>query len=411
MAEENLDQHEPTPVQEYWSSALRPRLALTASVAPLSSAETINNARQTVEEDLEAVQHLLCALKSRKNAFSPISSLPPEILAYVFQIHMENPRWYYHRSGSHNPPLEWIVVTQVCRHWRQVALSQPRLWTLIPFTFGPKWTERFFERAKHAPIRLHQTLGGTVDPSSQFDFILNHLHHTEELVLSGSVPSIQDALQTLTSGAPYLECFQIAPSPLPVPSLPLPARLFANNAPKLRRLTLHGFTIPWSSTLLTNLTVLDINIAPGPLTSFLFSDIMTGLGRMHFLQKFTLVGGLPTWNASYPDDAVSLPHLAQIVLQGPPRTSYELLNRLHTPSQVKINLTCSFASSVQDPLADLERINAMFLSRLPSRMRVVSVPSASGHQDISPRVPSRSSSRRFPSKPAFFDPTTCFCSL
>ncbi|KAI0322283.1 hypothetical protein OF83DRAFT_1289452 [Amylostereum chailletii] len=373
MALDTVDRgdHRLTSAQDCWTFALRSRLVLTEGIAPLSSHEIVDDARRTVDDDVGAIQHLLCTLKSRRNSFSPIASLPPEILAYVFEIRMEDPGpplAVSYNSSAGRPPLEWIVVTQVCGHWRQVALSQPRLWTEIPFAFGHRWTKWFLERAKHAPISVRKGLSNSVGASTEAHLIPNHIHHTKELILTGLLPSIQNVLQESTSGAPYLECLQISPYPLSHGStLPLPAHLFANNAPKLRRLVLRGFTIPWSSTLLNNLTLLEIDLGPGTSSastppSFLFSDIMGGLSRMHFLQKLVLKDCLPLWSAPHPESVIPLPHLSQIDLQGPARTSYEVLNRLRIPSRVRVKLTCSFA---QDAPADLHRMHALLASHFP----------------------------------------------
>ncbi|KAF9018093.1 hypothetical protein BDZ89DRAFT_358514 [Hymenopellis radicata] len=55
---------------------------------------------------------------------SPVQSLPPEILSYIFSLTFEKP---FHIFRSRLP---WLLG-QVCRHWRAVAWQNPSLWNLF----------------------------------------------------------------------------------------------------------------------------------------------------------------------------------------------------------------------------------------------------------------------------------------
>ncbi|KAH7912408.1 hypothetical protein BJ138DRAFT_794167 [Hygrophoropsis aurantiaca] len=59
----------------------------------------------------------------------------------------------YSRSRS----LMWIGVTHVCRHWRQVALAFPALWTLLVLE-NSSWTEQLLIRSKMAPLVIDADL-------------------------------------------------------------------------------------------------------------------------------------------------------------------------------------------------------------------------------------------------------------
>ncbi|KAH9957780.1 hypothetical protein BC827DRAFT_1223128 [Russula dissimulans] len=103
-------------------------------------------------------------MRARRNDFSPISRLPPEILSRIFDFHAINKPplgrdHTYYRSGiirhdrDHNPyrdlpwgppssltpvqlALGWVTVMHVSRHWRKVALSNTDLWENIVFNLG-----------------------------------------------------------------------------------------------------------------------------------------------------------------------------------------------------------------------------------------------------------------------------------
>ncbi|KAI0060703.1 hypothetical protein BV25DRAFT_1789986, partial [Artomyces pyxidatus] len=108
---------------------------------------------QTLDDEIYAMREALCNAQMRRNAFAPISIIPPEILARIFEFHsFDCPP-----ASDHNqaPSLGWIAsATHVCRHWREVALDHPHLWGRISFAIGPEWTAEMVLRVKTAPISV-----------------------------------------------------------------------------------------------------------------------------------------------------------------------------------------------------------------------------------------------------------------
>ncbi|KAI0002597.1 hypothetical protein BJV74DRAFT_759338, partial [Russula compacta] len=113
-----------------------------------------------IDDELSALHMIMCAIRTRRNNFSLIGGLPPEILSCIFSFHAINQPVakdpiYYFDSFPSTPTqvkLGWITVTHVCRHWRQVALSNPNLWRTIVFDLGAEWAEEMLTRSKAAPI-------------------------------------------------------------------------------------------------------------------------------------------------------------------------------------------------------------------------------------------------------------------
>src|ERR1700733_15289970 len=56
---------------------------------------------------------------------SPIRRLPPELLGEIFRYCLPQ---NYHEKGDHKAVM---LPSHVCKHWRDVALSTPTLWTNI----------------------------------------------------------------------------------------------------------------------------------------------------------------------------------------------------------------------------------------------------------------------------------------
>ncbi|KAJ7262991.1 hypothetical protein C8J57DRAFT_1133743, partial [Mycena rebaudengoi] len=78
-----------------------------------SKLQLLSEQRQSVLQRLDAVVY-------------PVLTLPPEITADIFVHYLGNfPVITYDCASKAYPPL---LLASVCREWRRVALSFPRLW-------------------------------------------------------------------------------------------------------------------------------------------------------------------------------------------------------------------------------------------------------------------------------------------
>ncbi|PPQ70717.1 hypothetical protein CVT24_000834 [Panaeolus cyanescens] len=112
-------------------------------------------------------------IRSYSPILSPIRQLPPDILGEIF----------YHCLSIHRNPIMHsseapLLLTRVCRSWRSIAYSTPKLWSrlYIPFPYRFK---RPFES-------YTQEEGGTIEPEQIFNFRLKALE--EWLARSGAHP-------------------------------------------------------------------------------------------------------------------------------------------------------------------------------------------------------------------------------
>ena len=122
----------------------------------MSSGNAPVNALARMDEEIHQQTLFLSNLRANRNSSLPIFRLPPEMLAIVF-IH--GPRDYYeskcdHVEGASVPT--WVNVLYVCRHWRNIALNCPTLWT-YPFHTSLRWTEVLLLRSKQAPLKISYT--------------------------------------------------------------------------------------------------------------------------------------------------------------------------------------------------------------------------------------------------------------
>ena len=95
------------------------------------------------------------------------TKLPPEILMLVF---LEFARSFHNRfleswhvdrdeymgGASHKPLYRWIRVSQVCKHWRKVALDCAELWTVLVLDerIHPRLYKTILERSCGLPLTL-----------------------------------------------------------------------------------------------------------------------------------------------------------------------------------------------------------------------------------------------------------------
>ncbi|KAJ7186379.1 hypothetical protein C8R46DRAFT_1341827 [Mycena filopes] len=144
----------------------------------------------------------------------PIPNLPPEIASEIFlhflPVYPECPP----PSGSTSP----VLLPQICRHWREIALSTPRLWRAIKIVIrvsGGKYPQAldrlttWLARSAESPLSLH------IQMARNFSFLrlfvhefVPHRHRLEYLVVEGpfklfsSLRGDMPLLQSLTLTCP-----------------------------------------------------------------------------------------------------------------------------------------------------------------------------------------------------------------
>jgi hypothetical protein len=72
---------------------------------------------------------------------APVRRLPPEILSEIF-IQCKDTKWFDPLYGVLDTPrldMAPLLLGSVCRRWRMIALSTPRLWASVGLTIRPKY--------------------------------------------------------------------------------------------------------------------------------------------------------------------------------------------------------------------------------------------------------------------------------
>ncbi|KAG8897341.1 hypothetical protein FRB99_008215 [Tulasnella sp. 403] len=265
-------------------------LGLTSSNNPKHASKRRNllSLKEAVEEVLE---------KRRKDSICHVASLPVELLSSIFDFatrrasddtDLRSPRLH----GVKRDNRAVLSVSQVCRHWRQVAIESPQLWqTLVIGTRRPDKKVQFW--AKRSNGKLEEVV---ITPNA------------EELAIGDAItamgkhchrpPSCLTVLKVVDSSV-ILGCMESAfkPSRLNFTELRFEVSTFRNRPSldlymkyPLHSLTLVGHNVDWATAKLENLSSLNLIRCRHSGTNDLHNpeQILTKLGQAASLEVLTL---------------------------------------------------------------------------------------------------------------------------
>ncbi|KAI1786872.1 hypothetical protein LXA43DRAFT_749957 [Ganoderma leucocontextum] len=210
---------------------------------------------KTQPDYIETLRHLSTILtdssshvRNLLNAAATINTLPPEILAHIFTLYAtETVRiasistFEAYEPFNYPSPRTALHLTEVCKHWRDVSLTTPSLWSgVICGGTDATPTTRYLHRSKSLP--LHAIIKGDLETVEEvLDTYPSRIQHLL-LVDSTSWTRRYDPRKLLTDVAPdLLTCTLDLHSWPRGPSLPeLGYTLFSGGAARLRTLSLHS---------------------------------------------------------------------------------------------------------------------------------------------------------------------------
>jgi hypothetical protein len=109
----------------------------------------------SILEELRCVQQKLSDACTRRNALMPACKLHPELLTLIFELlkdpatnecRAEDEQAHFWLPRAPVATLDWTSVTAVCRHFRDVGLSEPRLWAALNLDWHPAIIQKHMER-------------------------------------------------------------------------------------------------------------------------------------------------------------------------------------------------------------------------------------------------------------------------
>jgi hypothetical protein len=288
---------------------------------------------------------------SRPNALSPISSLPPELLAPIFIIVCLPGASSQDSDGKPDYNIARLSVSHVCHQWREIALNLPLLWSHADFTsesLSSVGTAEMLIRAKSSPLDLEAANISRErwdkNRLSTFRKALQaHVPHIRHLIISAESVLLHKILEGLVlSPAPTLEDLSLSCTRRGKRMRrmeewsSIPDTLFNSFIPRLCRLELRGCNIRWSSPLLKGVKHLEI-LNPSVIARPELTVWLAALDEMPQLMTLSLHSASPY--APFPpfviERTVTLPSLTHLDILDSPKDSALAIAHLDLPA-----LTC-----------------------------------------------------------------------
>ncbi|KAF8138968.1 hypothetical protein EV363DRAFT_1445735 [Boletus edulis] len=287
-----------------------------------------------VDEEIAKQIRLLCDLQTQRNSFLPISRLPTETLAAIF---IYSARDYHHSGHPTRTAPDWVNVSYVCRHWRNVALNCATLWSYL-FVASPRWTEELLARSKQASLKLHAYVypsrRGADDQGLCFvKRVMNHIERIQELHLN--LPQMYLKDHFLSSPAPRLQNLKISVRYQDEPSQVFSA-LFDGDTPALRTLELSCCPVPWYSFTLNGLTTLDLRSVPSQCRQNMVEFLATlscvpDLRHLYLEDALDSTAGFLSSPEFHSFQKINLPRLSRLLIVAPLSTVIAFLACVNIP--------------------------------------------------------------------------------
>lgn len=300
------------------------------------------------------------AIKPRLNPMAPISRIPPELLTEIFLCNMalhiaDGSRWY---------PLQrpdWLHVTGVCRHWREVTLLCSQLWTAIslphtiPKLAGLEMDDPFLSRSGQS----HLLVRAALSPYCA-QFIETHISRIKALQLA--VISANERTFTLISSATALKRLELdahnnegafgARAFVDRAGHPCLRIVYGNEALRLEVLVLKSINFTWRHEFHhPNLRTLSIQLQSVPRRGMGPLDcILAALRGMPLLEALVLQNCLPDdIPLSIPHDhpIVRLRHLRVLSLRAATFRCTNLISYLEFPPEISIHLCADISMTLE----------------------------------------------------------------
>lgn len=268
---------------------------------------------ERVQDDKSNVSAILANLRIKPQSGDSevfVARLPTELLQRIFAEHIDN---YAHkgmytlshcrecspaeaeeeRKQGQHVYLPVQAVSQVCHHWRSLALSFPELWTDVPTHQGAALFEEMCLRSGDRPLSVQINLGMHSNHARcrTVRAVFGNLHRVRHLDIGGWNWAIDEVMSRHTDyKAPLLQHLTITATTNVIAARPNYPRIITQPCPSLTSLTLHQLHIacinPQYLSRLQELHIVTSGIAS---SSTGIDDIVSLLEVLPLLRKISLL--------------------------------------------------------------------------------------------------------------------------
>ncbi|KAG9225763.1 hypothetical protein CCMSSC00406_0007773 [Pleurotus cornucopiae] len=309
--------------------------------------EEIDTKIESLKHQITLIQGEIRFLEEYKNTrLLTVAKLPPEVLSTILEsLALSTPprSTYRQQAYSHIFP-----ATQVCRLWRQVALSSPRIWGCINGFASHRIVELFLERARSAPLYLWSP--GYPDEKNVLA-VLNHLERLKKIILKAQPNWVK---RIVSEPTPQLEILSLETTSFATID---PFAFCADAFPSLQHLSLTGYVFKGNMTSLNNLRSLLIkpsDHSPRQYSKLNHADpvnFFATLNDLPFLSSLTLIDALAPLNGSIPPLSVILPSLTHLFIQDDDISNLGMMSCITAPFiEVKLSHTGQANAETASPV-------------------------------------------------------------
>ena len=274
------------------------------------------------------------------NATLPVNMLPNEIFVEILRLAV---------TGIELDGMTWMASAMgTCRHWRELIVNTPTLWSDIELSKNLHFVELCVTRSDatnisvHLPMQPPNELPVTIDFLPALSLLAPHHRRIACLDLCLTPESTdwtanlsQSLSSTLEAALPALVSLSLTTRP------GFHLRLQGNHLPSLRNLSLTSVTVEWTClqqlSRLTSLTLNDTthpNDCRGPLASLL--DL---LEACVWLESFIYERWKIFHGQAIPNDRiVSLPRMRHFYISGLPTDIIQVTSRISLPREAHLSL-------------------------------------------------------------------------
>ncbi|KAF8431471.1 hypothetical protein L210DRAFT_3764233 [Boletus edulis BED1] len=335
----------------------------------------------------------------------PIHKLPVNILSYLFEIVADGLRnattrhdvltdepevldnhkpsrnisKFMPRSGALTP---WLPVSQVCRHWHDIAISTASLWAVIHIPF---WTWSRCPPFRCVATQLERSKGFPLDIRINLDEFCNHPSVFFPMVFNTLLAHIRrwGSIEVQVAKTEHMYEILDAISKARISTAPQLASivllchgnmfasskdyikskrfiLFGGSAPHLKTISLNGVNIDWNQPWISsasNLMTLEINVSSVPSWTQ-FATILRGAPNLQVLvfNDDTHLGKDIGWNdldmgnthGDNGTDPITLPKLRQLDISLPNAMAVQIYRKCHIPTLKKLTISSCYHNSQED---------------------------------------------------------------
>ena len=297
--------------------------------------------RYWVSDEIRELQCHILRLRSLHNSTLPPQKLPAEILVQIL------------RCAFGHDDRKWMVkVAGVCRHWKDVIIGTPLLWTNIDLPMNQQYMELFLARSQEANLHIRvpfQEPHKSPDLSAILSALAPHHPRISQVNINMGMPSpfFQRAVlrQLMEASLPALTSLSIDTS------MDDTLQLSNSRMPNIRKLKLGGFNLQWASWPLPGLTslhLIDVTRSRGSdqvPREIDISSILDVLEACNSLEIFKYEGMLASartlashWSSVSDKRVVSLPCVQDFSLVMPVDHAAVILAHVTFPRKARISI-------------------------------------------------------------------------